>query len=105
MKGGLDKYWESLCLRCGKCCHEKHFLPDGMLVIDYDSPCPFLKNDECCVYEERFIRCKSCRKVTLATLLFSRTLPPDCGYVRALRRLRVRPLQSLKRLFGRIGPF
>ncbi len=82
-----DRKWEDLCHGCGKCCYEKHFLPNGTLVIDYHKPCRFLNTEtkRCNVYVNRFNACPECRKITIFTALFSPALPPDCGYVQKIR--------------------
>lgn len=97
-----NRYWESLCRRCGKCCYEKHFLPNGTLVIDFDKPCRFLdeKSRSCLVYANRFNACSECRKVGVLTVLFSPVLPADCGYVLKKRDALRHPLRSLKSLYG-----
>ncbi|MDC7232091.1 MAG: hypothetical protein PQJ58_02575 [Spirochaetales bacterium] len=93
-----DERWEKICHGCGKCCYEKHFLPNGTLVIDFDKPCPFLDTEtkRCRVYVNRFNACKECQKITLLTALFSPALPPDCGYVQKIRGPFKHPLQWLK---------
>ncbi len=78
--------WEELCLRCGICCYEKEH--HGLSVtINLDKPCDFLNIDQktCSVYNERFIICKNCEKVTMFHALFSRYLPESCGYVKKYR--------------------
>ncbi|MDA3956307.1 hypothetical protein [Oceanispirochaeta sp.] len=94
----LNEYWESLCHGCGKCCYEKHFLPKGTLVIDFDRPCRFLNEDikRCTVYVNRFNACRECQKITFWTALFSPALPPDCGYVVKIRGAFKHPLKTLK---------
>jgi len=93
-----NERWESLCNQCGKCCYEKHYLPGGTLITDYDKPCRFLNEESmtCNVYVNRFRACRECRKVTLWTALFSPALPPDCGYVTNVRKPFFRPLRSRK---------
>ena len=90
--------WEGYCLRCGKCCYEKEFLPGGTLITNYSKPCRFLNEEtlKCNVYVNRFNACKECRKVNLWTALFSPALPPDCGYVVNVRnRFRFRNIRNL----------
>jgi len=93
--------WESLCRRCGRCCYEKH-VRGARVITDWHRPCPHLdvKSGSCRVYEKRFDLCGACRKMTLVHALFTRWLPPECGYVQhyrsRVRRLGWRP--------GRRGP-
>ena len=58
---------------------------------ELDSPCAFLDDDgRCSVYEERFARCPSCRKMTLFRAVFATWLPPQCAYVQWARRHHIR---------------
>ena len=73
--------WESLCLRCGKCCYEK----DGWgpnIVTNWRRPCIHLDTAThlCTIYEKRFSLCPQCRRMTLRHAIS----------VRWLRRLRLR---------------
>ncbi|QEN06675.1 hypothetical protein EXM22_01210 [Oceanispirochaeta crateris] len=97
-----NEKWELLCHGCGKCCYEKHFIPGGSLVIDYDKPCRFLEEESkrCTVYVNRFNACKECQKITLWTALFSRALPPDCGYVVKVRGAIKHPVKNIKSILS-----
>ncbi len=79
--------WDDLCRRCGKCCYARHAMPGGEVLVNYDAPCDNLNTETnlCEVYDARFEKCAYCRKLTLRTALFNRTLPDDCGYVQAFR--------------------
>ena len=60
-------------------------------LLELDSPCAFLDDDgRCSVYEERFARCPSCRKMTLFRAVFATWLPPQCAYVQWARRHHIR---------------
>jgi uncharacterized protein len=78
--------WESLCLRCGKCCYEKKGRGRG-IVTDWRRPCVHLdtRTHLCTIYETRFSLCPQCRRMTLRHALFVRWLPESCGYVRRYR--------------------
>lgn len=81
------KDWDSLCNCCGKCCYRRSVREDGQVIIYYDSPCENLdeKTHLCKIYDERFIKCKHCGKVSLFTALFNPTLPNDCPYRKMFR--------------------
>jgi uncharacterized protein len=78
--------WESLCLRCGLCCHEK-VVHGAFVATNYGLPCPHLDTSThaCTVYERRFETCPDCRKMTLRHALFVRWLPESCAYVQRYR--------------------
>jgi uncharacterized cysteine cluster protein YcgN (CxxCxxCC family) len=86
--------WDALCLRCGRCCYEKS-VRGFTVVTNWNRPCPHLDAGTrlCTVYTARFETCTACRKMTLMHALFSRWLPPECGYVRRYRR-RVRAREA-----------
>ena len=81
-----DERWESLCTRCGQCCHLRRLTPAG-LYVDPAAPCRFLDphTHECTVYADRFRLCPDCKKLTLLHALFSPYLPESCGYVQKYR--------------------
>ena len=74
--------WEDICLRCGMCCYERTFYPDGSVSIDITNPCEFLDESTkmCSVYESRYADCHGCHKVGIKEALSKRTLPPSCAY-------------------------
>jgi uncharacterized cysteine cluster protein YcgN (CxxCxxCC family) len=78
--------WESLCLRCGRCCYEKD-LRAGGYVTNERRPCAYLdtRTRQCTVYATRFQECAQCRKMTVIHALFMRWLPDSCGYVQHFR--------------------
>jgi uncharacterized protein len=78
--------WESICLRCGRCCYEKEYRGRS-LVTNFRKPCPYLdqKSNACRVYDTRFDACANCRKMTIAHALFVKWLPDTCGYVLTYR--------------------
>jgi uncharacterized protein len=85
-RGKRRARWESLCLRCGKCCYEKDGWGRG-IVTNYRRPCIHLdtRTHLCTIYEKRFALCPQCRRMTLRHALFVRWLPESCGYVRRYR--------------------
>ena len=70
---------ESLCRRCGLCCHEK--VRFGEQVVITDIPCEFLdvKTRQCTVYPERFRKQPRCS--TAEDSAKANSLPGDCPYV------------------------
>jgi uncharacterized cysteine cluster protein YcgN (CxxCxxCC family) len=50
-----EKELESLCRKCGLCCHVKVGLSDGSYLIHPTITCKYLtSNNECAVYDKRF---------------------------------------------------
>ncbi len=86
------KNWDDLCNRCGKCCYARSLGKNGEIIINYDTPCDYLDTHTnlCTVYEERFYKCKECKKVGLFIVLFNPTLPKDCPYLQTFRLWEVR---------------
>lgn len=85
------KWWEDICTGCGLCCHDKVRIDRRTYLLELDSPCAFLDDEgRCSVYEERFARCPSCRKMTLFRAVFATWLPPQCAYVQWARRHHIR---------------
>ncbi len=70
---------ESLCRRCGVCCHEK--VRFGQQVVITDIPCEFLdsKTNLCTVYPDRFVKQPRC--ASAEDSLAAGALPGDCPYV------------------------
>ena len=79
--------WDAVCDRCGRCCFEREVGAAGEVAVNYAAPCAFLdlETHECRVYPQRFEACDRCHRLTPATALFSRHLPPECAYVREFR--------------------
>jgi uncharacterized cysteine cluster protein YcgN (CxxCxxCC family) len=79
--------WDQLCSRCGLCCYERSLSRLGDVAVDISSPCEFLDEATrlCCVYKDRFRKCRDCQKVNLFRALFHRLLPPSCAYARTFR--------------------
>jgi uncharacterized cysteine cluster protein YcgN (CxxCxxCC family) len=78
-----EKELESLCRKCGLCCHVKLGLSDGSYVLHPMVTCKYLTSDnKCSVYERRF-RCD-------AKICFTREdminkdylLPEGCPYTK-----------------------
>ena len=76
---------ESLCKRCGICCHGKALI-NGIVHIFLNQPCMFLKKDKegkyyCEVYKDRHnyeeygVKC-----LTLEEGIEKNVFPNDCGY-------------------------
>lgn len=76
-----DIKWESLCHRCGKCCHAKYDLL-VLVVADPEYTCKYLMDDNTCsVYHDRF-DIKGCNCIPLQKAVKkSGLLPPDCVYI------------------------
>ncbi|MDA3811927.1 MAG: hypothetical protein PF518_16540 [Spirochaetaceae bacterium] len=85
---GYKGEWESICNNCGACCYQKTEDDNGIIFIDFDSPCSNLntKNQRCIIYKDRFKRCKECSRLGFWHALFARWLPADCGYVKKFRK-------------------
>jgi len=83
LKVDLTNQWESLCRNCGKCCFDKTITEKGVMLIDYNKPCEFLKfvgrKSQCEVYSDRFVKKECCH--TIPEAIQKRALPPDCPYV------------------------
>ena len=83
MKVELSNAYEEVCINCGKCCFDKK-LVRGVNVINYNSPCNFLKfmgrKSRCEVYSDRFAKCGKCLPVPKA--IKQRALPSSCPYVK-----------------------
>lgn len=81
MSKNIDNYTkeqlENMCKRCGICCHEKMVI-NGRVHIFLNSPCEYLKEKECMVYEERFEKDIVCLKLEEA--IIAQILPENCGY-------------------------
>jgi len=77
-----ERYWESLCKRCGQCCFEKWIDADGT-IRPTDIACRFLDivTRECKVYHKRFAVGEGCIKLTPEVVETVQWLPADCAYV------------------------
>lgn len=97
------RHWEDLCNHCGLCCHEKVVL-DYALVIDMDRPCEFFdeKSHLCSVYDNRFRKCKRCKKVNIIMAVFSPALPSCCAYVKEMERLHLRLSRKRELVFSNL---
>jgi uncharacterized cysteine cluster protein YcgN (CxxCxxCC family) len=76
----FGKDWESVCVRCGRCCYEKVDFEGHIYYTDV--PCEFLdlETDLCRVYTERDRKRPGCVRLTDATVRKG-FLPADCPYV------------------------
>ncbi|MFA6971380.1 MAG: hypothetical protein WC208_08275 [Gallionella sp.] len=85
LKVDLTERWEGICQKCGKCCFDKA-VRNGVVVINYDNPCQFLKfigrKAQCSVYTERFNKCEKC--LTVPEVIQKKGLPSSCPYVKAV---------------------
>jgi len=83
MENSIEKKtedWDSICGKCGRCCHEKI---DFEGIIYYtDQPCEFLDlaTKSCRVYAERDSRRPGCIRLTPESVKKG-FLPADCPYV------------------------
>lgn len=75
--------WERLCRQCGRCCFERAVTDEGDVVVNFAAPCEFLdlQTRLCSVYDDRFVQCARCRKLTPSTVFFEHHLPKECAYV------------------------
>lgn len=76
--------WEDVCDRCGLCCYEREISDDGVQAVNLSAPCEFLDTEcnLCTAYEDRFVLCDRCHKITPRDVLSRYTLPPTCAYKR-----------------------
>ncbi len=85
LKIDLTEQWEQICQKCGKCCFDK-VVKNGIAVINYDSPCQFLKfigrKAQCSVYTDRFNKCEKC--LTVPEVIQKKGLPSSCPYVKSV---------------------
>ena len=79
--------WDELCARCGLCCYARTVLPPDEVIVELSAPCKYLDGDThlCSVYENRFRTNPRCRRIHLGKVLFNRSMPPGCAYVRTFR--------------------
>ena len=72
--------WDSRCLRCGRCCHEK--IEHEGRVFYTDVACEYLdlQSRQCQIYSERHRLKPQCLPLTTKTLNQG-ILPQDCPYV------------------------
>ncbi len=77
--------WEAVCVRCGRCCHERLVGPEGE-ILAWGAPCPYLDPESrlCTAYERRFELEVECRLVTPRVVQRSRLMPEGCAYYRLL---------------------
>jgi uncharacterized cysteine cluster protein YcgN (CxxCxxCC family) len=79
MENGTDL--ESLCRKCGLCCHAKTILHDGTYIIHPTLICKFLdeKSNTCVIYSKRFTINPNCPNIQ-QVLEQDYILPEDCPY-------------------------
>ncbi len=84
-----ERDWEKLCRQCGQCCFEKYVEEDGT-IIPTRIPCRHLDivTRHCRVYNKRFDVGEGCVKLTPEVVETVQWLPPDCGYVMAMRGIK-----------------
>ena len=72
--------WEALCTGCGKCCYDKVWEGDRLLLLT--SACPYLEveTNRCRVYAERFEKEPLCLPIG-PEIIEMGGLPEDCPYV------------------------
>lgn len=75
-----EKKYETLCRKCGLCCHVKIGLSDGNYVIHPTITCKYLTDDnKCVVYDRRFkcdVKCYTHEEMINKDYL----LPEGCPY-------------------------
>lgn len=79
MMDSRRKQWESVCRRCGRCCHHKIRFGDAVVISDL--PCDYLDpvTNLCTVYPERYARQPLCSSAEISADIG--VLPDDCPYV------------------------
>lgn len=88
MPGGefypMDRNWEALCRRCGRCCYEKIDFEGEIYYTD--DPCEYLDPTTrlCTIYPDRCRLRPGCVKLT-PQLVREGLLPEDCPYVAYVR--------------------
>ena len=75
--------WEALCTGCGKCCYDKVWEGDRLLLLT--SACPQLEveTNHCRVYADRFEKEPMCMPIG-PEIIEMGALPEDCPYVENL---------------------
>ena len=79
--------WDALCSRCGLCCYSRSVSDTGEVVIELTSPCRYLDEETrlCRVFEDRLRIYSRCKRIHIGKVLFNRSMPPSCAYVRTFR--------------------
>lgn len=74
--------WESKCLKCGLCCHQKTVTTD-QVIYDLSDHCEHFdpKTKLCKIYLTRLEETSYCKRVTRFKAMFASYLPDSCGYV------------------------
>jgi uncharacterized protein len=87
----FQEKWDSICLKCGRCCCEKH-IRGNSVIYDLGDPCTFLDTDTglCRVYSSRYEQNPRCQPVGPFKAMFASYLPRDCAYVQWARRHHIR---------------
>lgn len=84
LKDFSDEEWEAVCDGCGKCCYRKYISGKGKKTRLYYTKvaCNFLnlRTNRCTVYENRFLKCPDCEKLTRENLASCTWLPDTCAY-------------------------
>ena len=75
--------WEALCTGCGKCCNDKVWSGNRLVLLA--SVCSFLDREtkQCTCYSERFEREPLCMPIDIEIVMMG-GLPGDCPYVENL---------------------
>lgn len=76
----MDRDWEKICQRCGRCCYEKIEFEGEIYYTD--EPCQYLdlKTHLCRVYPQRCMVRPGCVALT-PELVRQGLLPADCPYI------------------------
>lgn len=72
--------WEALCNGCGKCCYDKVWEGDGLLLLTSACAHLDLETNRCRVYSDRFEKEPMCMPIG-AEIIEMGGLPEDCPYV------------------------
>ena len=72
--------WEALCTGCGKCCYDKVWEGDRLLLLTSACPQLDLEANHCRVYAERFEKEPMCLPIG-PEIIEMGGLPEDCPYV------------------------
>jgi uncharacterized cysteine cluster protein YcgN (CxxCxxCC family) len=80
-----DEEWESICLKCAKCCYEKIDLGGGHIVYT-EEPCVYLDTATrmCKIYDKRQEIEPDCIKLNEHFIRQINWMPQDCAYVKYL---------------------
>lgn len=82
-----SKEWEAICKQCGLCCHHKINIAKNLAIINPNSPCKYLKDKKCTIYENRLNSDTECLTVEQC-LPHPLALPKTCEYLKLYPNLK-----------------